>query len=116
MKPRIYADFQNLDDSNRLRLTCKGTLDDLKELQLRLCPGLEATFYMDDADDAGNLDDILVDGIVEFNQQENIWVGAVDWSDVYHQSDLIDQDAAPHDPHRNGASTPTIHREASGTP
>ncbi len=22
--PRVYADFQNLDDENRLRLTCAG--------------------------------------------------------------------------------------------
>ena len=27
--PRVYADFQNLDDENRLRLTCVGTKEDL---------------------------------------------------------------------------------------
>ena len=28
--PRVYADFQNLDDLNRLRLHCAGTLQDLE--------------------------------------------------------------------------------------
>ena len=26
---KVYADFQNLDDLNRLRLTCAGTTADL---------------------------------------------------------------------------------------
>lgn len=28
LAPRIYADFNNLDDANRLRLTCVGTRED----------------------------------------------------------------------------------------
>ena len=27
--PRIYADFQDLDDASRVRLMCVGTLQDL---------------------------------------------------------------------------------------
>ena len=32
--PKVYADFQNLDDVNRLRLTCAGTHRDLERQQL----------------------------------------------------------------------------------
>jgi hypothetical protein len=87
MKPRIYADFHNLDGKNRLRLTCKGTLDDLQKLSLELREGLAVTFRTDDVDDEGNLDDLLLDGIVQFNHEEGCWVGAVDWSQLRHASD-----------------------------
>ncbi len=49
--PRIYADFQNPDDANRLRLTCVGTLQDLERQGVRLTDGLIMTLYTDDADD-----------------------------------------------------------------
>lgn len=51
--PRVYADFQNLDDFHRLRLTCAGTLRDLERQEIRLRDGLALTFYADDADDLG---------------------------------------------------------------
>jgi hypothetical protein len=49
--------------------------------------GLTLTFRMDDADDAGRPDDLLVEGIVRFSPEERIWVAAVDWSAVRHASD-----------------------------
>ena len=49
--PRVYADFQNLDDQNRLRLTCPGTLQDLKREGIQLREGMALTLYTDDADD-----------------------------------------------------------------
>ena len=51
--PRVYADFQNLDDANRLLLTCAGTLQDLQRQEIQLQEGLLLTFYSDDADDQG---------------------------------------------------------------
>ncbi len=90
MIPRIYADFHDLDDNNCLRLTKQGTQMDLERLGIELVDGLAATFYMDDADVAGNPDDIMVDGIVHFSEDEQCWVGKVDWDDVYHASDLAD--------------------------
>jgi hypothetical protein len=84
---RIYADFQNLDDENRLRLTCSGTLNDLAQNKVQLREGLVLTFYMDDADDNGRPDELLADGTVHFSAQENCWVAAVDWSALRHASD-----------------------------
>ncbi len=55
---RVYADFQNLDDSNRVRLTCAGTMNDLTRQSIELREGLVLTFYMDDADDQGDSDEL----------------------------------------------------------
>jgi hypothetical protein len=84
---RIYADFQNLDNENRLRLTCSGTLRDLARQKIQLRDGLVLTFYMDDADDDGKPDQLLAEGTVHFNEQEACWVAAINWSARRHASD-----------------------------
>jgi hypothetical protein len=88
MLPKIYADFHNLDDENRVRLTTIGTKESLLRLGLELQEGMPMTFYMDDADDRGSPDDIMVDGVVHFSAAERIWVASVDWNTVYHASDV----------------------------
>jgi hypothetical protein len=87
--PRVYADFQNLDDHNRLRLTCAGTQQDLARQTIELREGLVVTFYTDDADDAGQPDELRIDGIVQYNHEESCWVAAVDWTKLRHASDEI---------------------------
>jgi hypothetical protein len=86
-KPRIYADFHNLDGSNQLRLTCAGTKEDLVRQCIALHEGLIATFYMDDADDRGEPDELRTEGVVHYDERESIWVASVDWSAVRHASD-----------------------------
>jgi hypothetical protein len=86
-RPRVYADFQNLDDSNRLRLTCMGTLRDLERQGITLKEGLVLTFYTDDADDDGRPDELLADGVVHYDEGERCWVAAIDWNDLRHASD-----------------------------
>jgi hypothetical protein len=86
-KPRVYADFQNLDDSNRLRLTCAGTVADLARQSIELHEGLALTFYMDDADDRGEPDELRTDGVVHYDEHDRAWVASVDWSAVRHESD-----------------------------
>jgi hypothetical protein len=94
MLPRVYADFHNLDDENRIRLTSVGTQRDLRKLGIDLKDGLALTFYMDDADDQGNPDDIMVDGVVHGAGKKNAWVAVVDWETVYHASDIKCQASA----------------------
>jgi hypothetical protein len=53
--------------------------------------GLALTFYMDDGDDAGNPDDLLVDGIVEYDASAGRWVAAIDDKTFRHMSELRDQ-------------------------
>jgi len=85
-QPRVYADFQNLDDENRLRLTCAGTRRDLERQALELREGMVLALYTDDATDDGRSDELLADGVVHFNQAENCWVAAIDWQAIRHAS------------------------------
>lgn len=85
--PKVYADFQNLDDFNRLRLTCVGTQEDLSRHGMELKEGLVLTFYTDDADDEGNADDLLIEGTVTYSNDEQCWVAQVDWNAIRHESD-----------------------------
>jgi hypothetical protein len=86
-RPRVYADFQNADDSNRLRLNCAGTIDDLTRQRIELREGLVLTFYADDADEKGVPDELRTEGVVHYDEQNSIWVASVDWSALRHASD-----------------------------
>ena len=76
--PRIYADFQNADGQGRLRLNCRGTLDDLHRHRVSLLEGLVLTFYSEDVE---------VEGEVHFSTDENVWVAAIDWNAVRQVDD-----------------------------
>ncbi len=84
---RVYADFQNLDDFNRLRLTCAGTLADLRQQGIELREGLILKLYTDDADDEGRPDELQAEGVVQYNADERCWVAVIDWSAIRHASD-----------------------------
>lgn len=105
MKPRIYADFHNADSQGRLRLNCVGTLEDLSQQQVALHEGMVLTLYADDLDDQGQPDELLVDGLVSFSQDEQCWVAAIDWKAIRHASDRV--------PSANGPVTP---QQPSGKP
>jgi hypothetical protein len=87
LKPRIYADFQNADAQGRIRLNCIGTIEDLARRQIALHEGLVLTLYSDDADDEGRPDELLVEGVVSFSEEENCWVAAIPWATLHHASD-----------------------------
>ena len=87
VKPKIYADFHNADAHGRLRLNCIGTIEDLAEQQVELHERLLLTLYADDLDDMGQLDELLVDGVVSFSEEEHCWVAAIDWTAIRHASD-----------------------------
>lgn len=86
-KVLIYADYLKRDDEDRLILTCRGTLIDLERHGIKLQEGLALTFYMDDADDFGNADDLLVNGVVFYDQIKNRWVALIDETTFRHLSD-----------------------------
>src|SRR5262245_52271433 len=94
MTPRVYADFHNLDDENRVRLNTQGTVQDLARLGLRLAEGLALTLYTEDADEAGHPDDLLVDGIAR-RSDDSGWVAEVDWSSLRHESDEAGTNGQP---------------------
>jgi hypothetical protein len=90
---KIYADFQNLDDFNRLKLTCAGTLADLANQGIKLKEGMSLTFYTDDVDVQGKPDELLVEGATHYNGEEQCWVAAIDWSAIRHASEERGRDS-----------------------
>lgn len=84
MAIRLYADLHNLDDENRVRLTCEGTRRDLERLGLALEEGLRLTLYTDDEDDHGGRDELLVDAFAAY---DGGWVAVTDWTTLRHASD-----------------------------
>ncbi len=86
-RPRVYADFQNVDDENRLRLTCAGTTQDLQRQGLQLQEGLVLTFYSNDADDQGQPNELRVEGVVHYDADGQCWVATIDWAALRHASE-----------------------------
>jgi hypothetical protein len=86
VKPKIYVDFHNADSQGRIRLNCVGTLEDLAQQQVQLHEGLALGLYSDDLDSAGQLNELLVDGIATFSQDEHCWVATIDWAAIRHAS------------------------------
>ena len=68
---KIFADFNNTDIKGRVRLTTVGTLNDIREQNIELKEGLEVLIDDDDG--------LTTHGIVEFSEEENIWVAKIDW-------------------------------------
>lgn len=86
--PLIYADFMKCDDKNRLVLVCCGTFNDLAEHAITLREGMKLVFYSDDADDNGNQDDLLVEGIVELDLEKERWTAKINWDEIKNISRL----------------------------
>jgi hypothetical protein len=82
----VYADFQNLDNANRVRLTCAGTLQDLVRQGLQLQQGLVLTLYSDDADDQCQPDELGAEGVVHYDTDGQCWVATIDWATIRHAS------------------------------
>ena len=87
IQPKIYADFHNADARGRLRLNCVGTIEDLAQQHVELNEGILLTLYTDDLDDKGQLDELLIDGVVSFSEEEHCWVACIDWTAIRHASD-----------------------------
>ena len=94
VKAKIYADFHNADASGRLRLNCIGTIEDLARQGITLRDGMPLTLYSDDLDAKGQLDELRVDGVVSFSEEEHCWVAAIDWAAIHHASE---EEIAPAD-------------------
>ncbi len=106
VKPKIYVDFHNAAPNGHIRLNCIGTIEDLSRQQVELREGLVLTLYSDDADDRGQSNEWVVDGLVSFSEEERCWVAAIDREAIRHASESLDLWA-------NGdiqkANTPTKH-------
>jgi hypothetical protein len=70
---RIFVDFHNADEHGRLRLNCIGTIEDLARQQIELENGQQLMLYGEDLE---------IDGIVQFSEEEKIWVAVIDWDQI----------------------------------
>jgi hypothetical protein len=78
-KPRVFADFHNADSQGRLRLNCTGTIEDLAHRKVRLQNNLRLTLYSEELE---------ADGIVQYSDEENVWVAVIDWDDISTQENI----------------------------
>ncbi len=83
-KPRVFIDFNNQDPKRRLHLSCDGSRRDLERQHLELAEGLVLTLYMDDEDELGRTQQIVVDGVVEYSDEEKCWVAVIDWDAIQY--------------------------------
>jgi len=79
-KPRVFADFHNADAQGRLRLNCIGTIEDLAKQQISLEDGQLLTLYSEDLE---------VDGVVRYSEEENMWVAVINWDAIREQVPLV---------------------------
>jgi len=76
------------DDERRVLLTTRGTLEDLAKNQIQLRDGLVLSVYTDDADDNGNPDCLVGEGVVQYDDAASRWVLRLDWNSLKHESDF----------------------------
>jgi hypothetical protein len=86
--PKVYADFQNMGDANRLKLNCAGTREDLQRQGIELHEGCVLTLYMDDADEQGRPNELLAEGTVRYNAQPGCCVADIDWKGLRHTCEV----------------------------
>ncbi len=80
--PRVFADFHNADAEGHLRLNCIGTIEDLANQNIELRDGQLLTIYSEDLE---------VDGVVQFSEEEKLWVAAIDWDRIRQVEDFVVQ-------------------------
>jgi hypothetical protein len=80
--PRIFADFHNADEQGRLRLNCVGTIEDLSRQNIKLQDGQLLAFYDEELE---------VDGVVQYSEEESLWVAAIDWKQIKQVKDMLVQ-------------------------
>lgn len=80
--PRIFADFHNADEQGRLRLNCVGTIEDLSSKNIKLQDGQLLALYDEELE---------VDGVVQYSEEENLWVAAIDWKQIKQVEDMLVQ-------------------------
>ena len=96
-KPRVYADLNGgwkKEDKFIVPLNSRATDTDLHLLGHTLTPGLEVDFWTDDADDEDNLDPLLFEGVIQFDEDTQKWVAVADWNGFRNASEVNKRSAS----------------------
>ncbi len=80
--PRVFADFHNADAQGHLRLNCIGTFEDLANQNIELQNGQFLTLYSEDLE---------MDGVMQYSEDENLWVAIIDWEKIRQVEELVIQ-------------------------
>ncbi|MEP6517718.1 hypothetical protein [Microcoleus vaginatus] len=80
--PRIFTDFHNADEQGRLRLNCVGTIEDLSHQNIKLEDGQLLALYDEELE---------VDGVVQYSEEESLWVAVIDWKQIRQIEDMLVQ-------------------------
>lgn len=78
--PKIFADFHNADEKGRLRLNCMGTIEDLSRQNIKLQDGQLLILYSEELE---------ADGVVQYSEEESLWVAVIDWQLLREVEDII---------------------------
>ena len=79
---RVFVDFHNADERGRLRLNCIGSIEDLARQHIELENGQRLMLCGEDLE---------VEGVVQFSEDEKIWVVAIDWNQIRQVEQLVTQ-------------------------
>ena len=81
-RPKVFADFHNADPKGRLRLNCVGTAEDLAYQKISLRDGQSLVLYSEDLE---------VDGVVQYSEDEKLWVAVIDWDAIREVTPVASQ-------------------------
>jgi hypothetical protein len=87
----IYVDL-NKFGFGAVSLSTIGTRRDLERFGVTLEEGRALTFYMDNADENGNPDNLIFSGIVHFDEINQHWVAEIDWDRIKNESALTPEE------------------------
>ena len=91
-KPRVRVDFNDMISSTEVLLSKGGVVIDSAGHETMLYEGASISVYDDDANDAGQKDNLIADGIATVNSQGG-WTKAAKWAlviderGIRHESD-----------------------------
>ena len=83
----IYADFMKFA-GGKLILICLGTFKDLAKHNIEFEEGKTYVFYNDDQDSEGNQDDLVVEGIAEYDKENKRWTAKINFNEIKNISQL----------------------------
>jgi hypothetical protein len=74
---KIFADFNNADVHGRIRLSTKGSLEDIQLKKIELKDGKQ--IFLDDENEMTTL------GVLRFSIEEDIWVAEINWNNFTYK-------------------------------
>ena len=86
MKLKLWADF-NTTTKRGLRLNCIGTLSDLARQGVELKEGLELYVWCEDIDESDKADNLFVEAIAYYDNDDKCWEAVFEWADIKHESE-----------------------------